>query len=66
MQKSLIVIGLIVIAAGILWPWLSRLPLGRLPGDLVFERENFKVYFPIATMLVVSVLVSLLFWLFRR
>ncbi len=66
MQKSLIVIGLIVIAAGVLWPWLSRLPLGRLPGDIVIERDNLKVYFPIATMLLVGIVLSLLFWLFRR
>ncbi len=66
MQKSLIVIGLIVIAVGILWPWLSRLPLGRLPGDFVIERDNLRVYLPFATMLLASLLLSLLFWLFRR
>lgn len=66
MQKALIIIGLIVIAVGVLWPWLSRLPIGRLPGDIVIERDNLKVYVPIATMLLVSIVLSFLFWLFRR
>lgn len=66
MQKFLIIAGLILLIAGILWPWLSALPLGRLPGDIVINRPNLKVYFPITTMVVISVVVSLLLWLFRR
>ena len=66
MQRSLIVIGIGLIVAGLLWPWLARLPLGRLPGDLVIDRPDLKVYVPITTMILVSVLVSLLLWLFRR
>ncbi|MDX1516453.1 MAG: DUF2905 domain-containing protein [Woeseiaceae bacterium] len=66
MQKTLIIIGLIVVAAGLLWPWLSRLPLGRLPGDIVIERDGLRVYVPVVSMLLVSVLISLILWLFRR
>ena len=66
MQRALIVIGLIVLVAGLLWPWLSQLPLGRLPGDIVIDRPNLKLYVPITTMLLVSALVSLLLWIFRQ
>ncbi|MGE5169257.1 MAG: DUF2905 domain-containing protein [Rudaea sp.] len=66
MQRALIVIGLAVLAAGILWPWLSRLPLGRLPGDIRIDTANGGFYFPIVTCLVVSVVLSLLLWLFRK
>lgn len=66
MQKALIIIGLIVVAIGIAWPWLGSLPLGRLPGDIVIERENFRVYLPVTTMIVISLLISFLVWLFRQ
>jgi hypothetical protein len=66
MSRTLIVIGLIIVAIGLLWPWLSKLGLGRLPGDIVVRRENFAFYFPIVTSLILSVIASLLFWLFRR
>lgn len=66
MSRALIVVGLIAVAAGLLWPWLSRMPLGHLPGDLIIRREGFTVYVPIATMALVSVVVSLLLWLFGR
>jgi hypothetical protein len=65
-QKLLIVIGVLTLVAGLLWPWLSRLPLGRLPGDVFIDRPGFKLYMPIASMLVVSAVVTLLLWLFRR
>lgn len=65
MQKALIIIGLALVAIGLAWPWLSSLPLGRLPGDIVIERENFTFYFPLGTMIVISVVISLLIWLFR-
>jgi hypothetical protein len=51
---------------GVLWPWLARLGLGRLPGDLHVEREGFSLHFPLMTSLVISVVVTLLIWLFRR
>ena len=66
MSRTLIVIGLVIVALGVLWPWLGRLGLGRLPGDIVIERENFSFYAPIATGLLVSVVLSLILWLINR
>jgi hypothetical protein len=66
MQRALIVIGLLVLAAGLLWPWLSRLGLGRLPGDIVVERQGGAFYFPIVTCLVISVVLSVVFWFLRK
>ena len=66
MQRALIIIGLILVAAGLLWPWLARLGLGRLPGDIRVQTESGGFYFPIVTCLVISVVVSLLLWLLRR
>lgn len=66
MQKVLIILGLCALLAGLLWPWLGRLPLGRLPGDILIERENFRLYLPFTSMLLLSGLISLLVWLFRR
>ena len=65
-QKTLIIIGLAIVLVGIGWPWLSKLPLGRLPGDIVVNRENFRVYFPLTTMILVSVVLSAIFWFLRR
>ena len=66
MQKALILAGLALRVAGLLWPWLGRLPLGRLPGDLVMEREHFGIYWPLTTCALLSLVASLRFWLFRR
>lgn len=66
MQRYLIIIGIILVVLGVLWPWLGSLPLGRLPGDIMISRANLKVYFPITTMLVVSLIISLIVWLFHR
>jgi hypothetical protein len=66
MQKTLIILGLIIFAAGIAWPWLNKLPLGRLPGDIVIDRPGLKVYFPVTTMILVSAIISLVLWLFRK
>ena len=65
-NRILIIAGAILVIAGLAWPLLIRLGLGRLPGDIMVERGNFRFYFPLATSLVVSVLLTLLFWLFRR
>jgi hypothetical protein len=65
-QRLLIAVGLLIALAGALWPWLSKLPLGRLPGDIVVDRPGFKVFAPFTTMLVVSLVISVLIWLFRR
>lgn len=65
--KLLIVLGLLLIAGGGLWLWAGKLPLlGRLPGDFRIERENFSFYFPLGTCLLISLLVSLVLWFFRR
>ena len=66
MARWLIILGLVLIAAGLLWPWLAKLGLGRLPGDVVIERDNFRVYIPIATSIVISVVLSLILWLLNR
>ncbi len=66
MQRLLIVIGIACLAAGLLWPWVMRAGLGRLPGDIVVHRGNFTFYAPIVTCIIVSVVLSLLFWFFRR
>jgi membrane protein implicated in regulation of membrane protease activity len=65
-QRILIVAGIVLLAAGLLWPVLTRLGLGRLPGDIVVERENFRFYFPLMTSILVSLVLTGLFWLFRR
>ena len=70
MQRLLILLGLILLGAGLLWPWLSRLELGRLPGDIRIERDGFVFHAPLATALLLSVLLSVLLslivWLLRR
>lgn len=66
MQRMLIVLGALIALVGLLWPWVSKLPIGRLPGDVMIDRPGFKVFAPFTTMLIVSVVVSLLLWLMRR
>lgn len=66
MRRLLIIVGAICVLAGLLWPWLSRLPFGRLPGDITIERENFSFYFPITTSIIVSLLLTLVLWLWRK
>jgi hypothetical protein len=66
LARWLIILGLVLIVAGLLWPWLTRLGVGRLPGDIVIERDNFRVYIPITTSIVISVVLSLLLWLLNR
>ena len=66
MARFLIIAGIMLVILGLAWPWAARLGLGRLPGDIVIERENFRLYFPIATSLVVSAVATLLIWFLRR
>ncbi len=66
MARTLIILGLVLVVVGALWPWLSRLGLGRLPGDIVIDRGNFRFYFPLTTSILVSIVITLLFWFFRR
>ncbi len=66
MQRIFIAIGVLCVLIGLAWPWLSKLPLGRLPGDIVVDRPGLKFFFPLTTMIILSVVLSLLLWLFRR
>jgi hypothetical protein len=66
MSRVLIVVGLVILAIGLLWPWFGRLGLGRLPGDIVIQRENVTFYFPLVTCLILSALFSLVLWLVNR
>ena len=66
MHRPLIVLGTVLVIAGLLWPWLKKVPLFHLPGDIVIDRPGFKFMFPIATILIVSAILSLIFWLMRR
>jgi len=66
MPRILITIGLLLVVAGLCWPWLSRIPLGRLPGDLVLGRGPVRIYIPLASCLLVSVVVTLILSLFRK
>jgi hypothetical protein len=66
MQRTLIVVGAAILLAGLLWPWLSKLGLGRLPGDIRVETENGVFYFPLTTCVVISVVLSLILWFLRR
>ena len=66
MARWLITFGIILLIVGLLWPLVQKLGLGRLPGDIVVERENFRFYFPIATSLIVSVILTLILWLINR
>jgi hypothetical protein len=65
MPRLLITLGIVLVVLGLAWPWLQKSGLGRLPGDIAFERGNFRFYFPLATSILVSLIVSLLIWLWR-
>ena len=66
MQRFLIGLGLLILLAGIAWPVLTRIGIGRLPGDIVVQRGGTTFYFPIVTCIIVSIVLSALFWLFHR
>lgn len=70
MQRLLITFGLLLLALGLLWPWLGRLGLGHLPGDIRIERPGFTFYFPLGTSvlisLILSVIITIILWLWRR
>jgi hypothetical protein len=66
MSRLLIILGAVFVVAGLTWQWVRRLPLFRLPGDIVVNRPGFTFVFPLATMLLLSLIVSLIAWLFRR
>lgn len=66
MARVLIIAGIVLVAAGLLWPWLSRLGLGQFPGDISIRRPGFSFHFPIVTSLLASAVLTLILWLFRR
>ena len=70
MARWLVVLGIVLIGLGLAWPWLGRPGLwtwfGRLPGDLSYRRNGFSFYFPVTTSIVVSLVLSILLWLWRR
>jgi hypothetical protein len=66
MQKVLIGLGVVFLAVGLFWPWLGKLPIGRLPGDIIINRPNLKIYIPITTMIIVSIVISLLYRFFKK
>ena len=65
MQKILIILGIIILAVGILYPYIKKIGLGKLPGDLVFKSENSTLFFPIVSCIIVSVVLTILFNLFK-
>ena len=66
MNRALIWVGAICICIGVCWPWIKHIPLGRLPGDITIAREHFRFYFPVTTSLLLSVIISVLIWFFRK
>lgn len=70
MQRFLIIAGLVLLAVGLAWPWLAQTSwwrwIGRLPGDIHVEREGYSFYFPLMSGIVLSIIVSVLIWLFRK
>ena len=66
MNRVLLALGTVFIIAGLLWPWLNRMHLFHLPGDIIIDRPGFKFMLPLTTMLIVSAVLSLLVWLMRR
>ena len=66
MRRALILIGAVLLAAGLLWPWLAKLGLGRLPGDISIERDGFRFWFPITTSVIISLIISVVLWWFKK
>ncbi len=66
MTRVLVTLGVILVVAGLAWPWLTKLGLFHLPGDIVIEREKFRFYFPITSMILISLAISLVLWLLRK
>jgi hypothetical protein len=66
MARFLTTLGIILVIAGVAWPWLTKIGFGRLPGDIVIERDDFRFYFPITSMILLSLVLSLILWLFRK
>ena len=65
-SRLLIILGIVLIVLGLAWPLIQKLGLGRLPGDIVYEKDNVRFYFPIVTSIIISLILSLIFWFFRK
>lgn len=66
MQKILIILSIIIALIGIFWPWLSKIPLGHLPGDIIINRPNTRIYIPITTMILLSLLLTIILRFFHK
>lgn len=66
MSRTLIIIGVVLVIVGLLWPVLQKIGLFRLPGDISIERESFRLYFPITSMIIISAVISLIVYLLRK
>lgn len=66
MNKTVITIGIILVIMGLLWPYIIKIPIGKLPGDIVFKKDGFSFYFPITTMVIISIILSVIVWFFRK
>ncbi|MDJ0803745.1 MAG: DUF2905 domain-containing protein [Desulfobacterales bacterium] len=66
MQKTLIGLGIVVILVGLLWPYLVRIPFGRLPGDIIIDKPQLKIYVPVTTMILISIVISIIIWFLRK
>jgi len=66
MERILVVLGVVLVAIGLAWPWLQKLPFGRLPGDIFIKREGFQFFFPLTTCILISIIITLILWLLRK
>lgn len=66
MGRNIILLGVLLILIGVFWPWLQKIPLGRLPGDIIIKREGFRFFLPITSCLLVSGILSLILWWLRK
>lgn len=66
MSKNLILLGLVIVALGVLWPVLQKFPLGKLPGDIIIKKEGFRLFFPLTSSILISLIITLLLWLFKK
>ncbi len=66
MQRFLLIAAAVLLVLGLFWPLIQKMGLGRLPGDIAIEKENFSFYFPLTTSIIISLVLSLLIWLFMR
>ncbi len=66
MRNALVITGIIILIVGLLWPWLGKIPLGRLPGDIIIDKPGYKIYIPITTMILISIVISVVLWILRK